>query len=369
MIDLKWLETLEDSVGIYLNNLNINNYEYMPALQNLTSNGENLRLGFSCFSLKINYILGTWDKLQDTEKKKWVNYINSFQSINKKFPEHSYLDDTLIKNYSTKKIKTFFIDSVKTTMNLLPQYKFEKNQIKLLKAVNAETKQAISTLHQVGERNQKKVGNIFQTDLTVDDYLNKFDWARPWNAGAQFSSLCVYSTTQGYEIKDDLISFANMMVDKETGSYFSKLPQDSREIINGAMKVITGLDWINEQIHYPEKLIDYCISNKPILEGCDVVDYVYVLFKCSQQTNYRKKEINIILIDQLVELKKLFVEKEGGFSYFLNKSQTHYYGVEIIKSKNQADLHGTMLSIWAISMIIRNLEDESINFHWNMLKP
>ena len=51
------------------------------------------------------------------------------------------------------------------------------------------------------------------------------------------------------------------------------------EVINGAMKVITGLDWINHEIHYPEKLIDFCLNTKP-QTGCDLVDIVYVLYKC-----------------------------------------------------------------------------------------
>ena len=55
-----------------------------------------------------------------------------------------------------------------------------------------------------------------------------------------------------------------------------------REIINGAMKVISGLDWLDARIHSPKKLIDFCLDNKPFLEGCDIVDYVYVLYKCSK---------------------------------------------------------------------------------------
>ena len=61
------------------------------------------------------------------------------------------------------------------------------------------------------------------------------------------------------------------------------------------MKVISGLDWLDKEIHYPRELIDFCLSNSPILEGCDVVDFVYVLYKCAEQENYRKKEISILL--------------------------------------------------------------------------
>ena len=31
-----------------------------------------------------------------------------------------------------------------------------------------------------------------------------------------------------------------------------KMPNSSREVINGAMKVISGLDWLEREIHYPE---------------------------------------------------------------------------------------------------------------------
>ena len=65
------------------------------------------------------------------------------------------------------------------------------------------------------------------------------------------------------------------------------------------MKVISGLDWIEQEIHYPKRLIDFCLKNKPVLEGCDIVDYVYVLYKCSQQVDYKKQEINRVLNETL----------------------------------------------------------------------
>ena len=55
------------------------------------------------------------------------------------------------------------------------------------------------------------------------------------------------------------------------------------------MKVISGLDWLNKPIHQPEKIIEYCLKIKPSNEGCSLVDYVYVLYKCSKQVDYKKK--------------------------------------------------------------------------------
>ena len=109
------------------------------------------------------------------------------------------------------------------------------------------------------------------------------------------------------------------------------------------------------------------MSNQPILEGCDVVDFVYVLYKCSQQTNYRKKEINSLFKEFLEEIAKLYIKEDNGFSYFLGKSQTHYYGVEITKGLKKADIHGTTLCLWAILMILDSLEIE--NRKYNIIKP
>ena len=55
------------------------------------------------------------------------------------------------------------------------------------------------------------------------------------------------------------------------------------------MKVLTGLDWLDSQIHYPEKLIDYCINNKPLMEGCDIVDYIYVCTDVLKRLNIKNK--------------------------------------------------------------------------------
>ena len=102
-----------------------------------------------------------------------------------------------------------------------------------------------------------------------------------------------------YRLDQRLYNFISNKLDRDTGSYFDGKPENSRQIINGAMKVISGLDWLNKEIHLPDRLIDFCLGNKPKFEGCDLVDYVYVLYKCSSQTTYRKKEINNALLEVL----------------------------------------------------------------------
>ena len=67
------------------------------------------------------------------------------------------------------------------------------------------------------------------------------------------------------------------------------------------MKIITGLDWINYEIHFPEKVIDQCLKISVNSEGCDIVDIVYVLYKCSLITDY-KKDIDNYFENVLIEL-------------------------------------------------------------------
>ena len=190
-------------------------------------------------------------------------------------------------------------------------------------------------------------------------------------AGAQFANMSLFLSQLQDEIKKDhikdMVNFIDELCDPSTGAYFVNPKPSNRELINGSMKVISGLDWIDRKINYPEKLIDLCLSSNISHDGCDLVDVVYVLFKCSNQTLYKKSEIAKYIYDLLEIISLHFYQNEGGFSYFLGKSQTDYYGVKITKGTNNPDIHGTLLLTWALSMIVQMLEIESINL--NILKP
>ena len=62
-----------------------------------------------------------------------------------------------------------------------------------------------------------------------------------------------------------------------------------------------------------------------------------------------------------------YVEKDGAFSYSFNKSQKFYYGLVVTKEKNNADLHGTLLLLWAYALIL-DLKEKNIN-KWNIINP
>ena len=367
-MDEKFYLNIPEGINDYLHSLEkSNNYQFYPSRDGLTTIGEELSLGFSCFAIKIFFMTGKWGDFSEEVKKGWVDYINSFQVENSKFPNNSFVDPIYLNSYKTIGLKQNIKFFSKSILNYLPNLKYDGKNTTVLKGINAETKQAVSTLFQIGYSNEFKIQNIFSNHEEINSYLDTLNWKYPWSAGAQFASLCVYDKTQNFNITEVLNAYINKLSDVETGSYFLSRPNSEREVINGAMKVISGLDWLEEEIHRPKELINFCLNNKPILEGCDVVDFVYVLYMCSKQSNYKKQEINALFCEILEELKKLYKPNEKGFSYFKNSSQTHYYGLQITKGFNLADIHGTTLCLWALMMIFDSLEIKQKN--WNIIKP
>ena len=196
---------------------------------------------------------------------------------------------------------------------------------------------------------------------------------KTWNAGAQFSALCVFISTQiikeeqRIELSSVLEDFILSIVDKDTGTFYKGVKPDDIEIINGAMKIITGLDWIKIDIPFPQKLLDTFLKIEPFDDGCDLVDIVYVIYMCSRSSDYKNDEIKNYFENILYKIEEHYFPDLGGFSYFVNRSQTHYYGVNIAKGFNEPDIHGTLLLVWAISIISQVLDLPTSN--WKTLSP
>ena len=347
---------LLDNAKVFTKSLKRNeNFEFNPVNKGGSDSVEKLSLGFSCYGMKLYYMLGMWDELQIDQKEAWIKYINSFQVAKSSHGINYFLDTALVDYYAKTNISETAKNIVKFILNTFGTTTHDLKSAKLNKAINADTKQAISTLYEVSAKNSLVIPDKFNGEKNLLNYLHNLDWSKPWSSGAQYSSFCVYSISQGYQNKEALIKFADNLADKNTGSYFKATPKEPREIINGAMKVITGLDWLETKIHHPRQLIDFCLNNVPLNEGCDIVDYIYVLYKCSEQTDYKKNEIKQTMVEAIDQIKLLYVPDDKGFSYFENRSQTHYYGVPFSQGLSTADLHGTILCVWGLLMALETL--------------
>ena len=368
-----WLSRLNEEVSIFLDSLkkNTSGYSYFPARDGLTEYGSKLELGFSCYALKVKYTLNNEKYSGNNHLYEWSNYLNKFQKNSQHFPENSYIDNNFLKFHNEFILSKFTKNTIKKLLNKIGNYNYLTAEEALANYIKAESKQAISTLYEINSKNKKPYVQFPNSKKDIHNYLTKLDWKYPWNAGAQYAALCLFTATQDIPNKNESIKelsgFIKGMVNIENGCYSSKGVSNKSELVNGSMKVLTGLDWINMEIHFPNNLIDYCLNIKPNSEGCDLVDVVYVLYRCSLETTYKSDEVKEYLNNLVPIIKTHYIEKDGGFSYFKNKSQTHYYGLNITKGLNTADLHGTVLLVWALSMILSVLEYEKME--WNVLKP
>ena len=88
---------------------------------------------------------------------------------------------------------------------------------------------------------------------------------------------------------------------------------------------------------------------------------------CVQNKQILRRKINEVLKNLLDDLLHLYNYDDNAFSYYKGKSQTHYYGVEITHGLNTADIHGSTLCLWALIMILENLELSDSNL--STIKP
>ena len=366
-MDIKYFQEIPLNALEFLDNLAKKDLNFNPVIKSPTLIGTKLNMGYLCYAIKIHVLTNNWNNLNTTDQQHFIEKLKNYQKSNYYTYKNYFIDDHLYKYFrkpiSKYKAKHLF----KFGLNKLKNNDLQTLNTHLHKTINADNKQTISTLLEIKEEINKNPDISFDKFNGLDEYLNQYDWSKPWDAGAQFSSICMYNSAFNLKLEDKLSDFIITKLDSDTGSYFSRIPVSNREIINGAMKVITGLDWLEVKIHKPNKLIDFCLANKPEFEGCDLVDYIYVLYKCSSQTNYKKEQVISLMYEVLEYLKLLYHPSQKGFSYFEGKSQTHYYGINISKGINEPDIHGTVLSIWAIVMILESIEKNSNEY--KVIKP
>jgi len=368
-LNTKLLETQEKNI-LFLESLqstdNINHF--YPAIEGITEVGSNLSLGFSCYALKTYYILGYWEALSQKRKEGWIDFIKGFQIKGDNDYLNYFEDPVYVSHYKKEFNNISPKENIKKIINFTGLRHYQTYNEKFKNSIRAETKQAISTLYEVGAKPNYPYNEFEDSDSSLLYFLNSLDWANPWSAGGQFSAICVFSKVNNLKNNiNTLEKFSEKLLNTENGGYyFGKRPNNSL-LINGAMKVLTGLDWIGTPIHKPKKLIDLCLTITPNSEGCDIVDIVYVLYKCTKITEYRKSDIHRYLQNMAEEIYKHYYSEYSGFSYFINKSQHEYYGVETTNGLKVPDLHGNLLLVWALSMISSSLDIKSSS--WKILKP
>ena len=366
--DETWLDGLRDDIKGFLDSVRVQTGRYRPAAEGLTDAGELIELPFSCFALKIYHTLGLWDELPEPEREEWIATIQHFQvngnPLHVWTGRNAFVDMELLKRVRWQ---------TRRRIHWKNRLLFPKHITYFQAVISAEAKQAIATLAEVGAETRYPYQGFPTTPRSLHRYLASFDWSKPWESAAHLATITVFLQTEAPrllksaqvdELRNACSRFIDDRVDSDSGAYFKGKQPEYGQLINGAMKVLTALDWLEKPIHHPEKLMDTVLTCLPVAEGCHLVDAVYVLYRCLQQSDHRRADIEEYCRELLGMIREHH-KPDGGFSYHIGYSQPHYHRVHITNHHPVSDIHGTLLLTWAVSMIRHILGYAG----WRVIKP
>ncbi|GAB0057073.1 hypothetical protein SIID45300_01394 [Candidatus Magnetaquicoccaceae bacterium FCR-1] len=349
---IDWLLSVRERLPPFLASLRRGDQPgaYNPCPHGSILAGEQASLGFSCFAKKILDALGLWESLPEGERNAWLEFIRAYQR-----PDGTFVDPALLAGIA-RPVPTW-------RARLKRRLKGQAIPDPITDAILAETKQAIATLAASGQSPRYPYAGFPHDALALENRLKSLDWHHPWSAGAKTAILALFVQSQGPRLpevdtpllRQTLIRFLASKADPESGAYFAPPTPPARgQLINGAMKVLNALEWLEEPIHHPERLIDTCLLQGPPPAGCHVVDWIYVLHRAARQTGHRRAEIEGHLVD-IMDRIRLHQAADGGFSYLPGQAQSGYYGATISRGLNEGDIHGTCLLTWGLAMCVELL--------------
>ena len=335
----------------------------------LTESGRRLELGPSCLAAKVLVTVGAWDGLPAEDRGAWVRYLQTFQLDGPigRVPAGMFRDPAM--SGAGRKA------GWRQPGRWWRQRWGPRDRSPAYRVAVAETKQAVATLAELGAGPRWPLGGLPKTVGALRRRLAREDWSRPWAAGGQTAALAALVTAEAEAEVDAEARAAGQAVlgetfdrlaDPRTGAYFDGPTPPPHQLINGAMKVLTGLAWLGRPIHHPRRLVDLCLDTAVRDEGCDLVDVVYVLHRCVEQEPHRLGEVRDRAAALLARVRR-HEHAGGGFSYQPGRAQTHYYGLEVSEGRDVADLHGSCLLLWAVALAL-DLRGQ-LPEGWRLIRP
>jgi len=383
MTDLDWLNVIDDDVLGFLKTLSEGGEknEVVPCHQGVSSYGRALNLGFICFAIRIQFIFGGWEKISEIKKKCWIESVRGYQTpsdadvAKRTLRATAFLDPALVEYLDNHKLANLWA-ARRTLLDPRQWLKSGRRLGATDRAVFAETKQALATLRDVGASAPHAYTGIpYSADFFCQSVKN-LDWSVPWAAGGQAAILCFLAASEIPKVKGqqeaaliqkELVDLLSRYCDSSSGAYCGdNRPQPHGMLVNGAMKVITGLRWLGQPIHHPRALVDTVLAKPPDADGCHIVDAIYTLYECAKETDYKTSCIQDFMVHALGEIKK-HKKPDGGFSYYRDRAQTSYYGVPVSVGLCESDIHGTMLLSWATVMAARLIGQNKPT--WRLIQP
>lgn len=321
----------------------------------------------TCFAMKIAWQTGIWEEWSESRRQACIDFVLSFQR------DDGFFFDPWLERSS--KLTWKHIAAV--LIGRAPMSKFLDRKTRNLRA---ETRQSASSLLMVGSKPARPLPCEVASVEDIDSYISSFDWRFPWSAGSHLSHLMlILEVNRGIFGKDDnydllvdcMLEKLNEYYDTESGTWgIGNIPANIR--INGAMKILSGLQWIDRR--YPDitRLLDFALAQPFQYDGCGFLNQLFVVqqSRLGAPPGYRQIDMAALGERILYEVTK-FKKPDGAFSFYTNRSQTSYYFARVSKGFPVSDLHGTVMLTWAIAIALDLLGDRAPrgSEKWRCQKP
>jgi hypothetical protein len=309
----------------------------------------------TCFAMRSAWQSGVWNDWSKERKSACVEFIQSFQR-----EDGFFYDPWLYKNAGI---------GLETIANMLlgrVSFKVVYQQKKL--NMRAETRQCIGDLFNVGVKIVIPAPLEYPDIISIRRYLQSLSWNHPYSTGSHLSHLMCFLAinkesfehSENYQdMVNEILQLLSQLHNKKTGTWFTGSPSDVFKI-NGAMQVLSGLQWLEQEYPISKNLVDFALAQPFENDGCGMLNRLFVLQQASKgiANKYRQKDIQQIAYSALDAICK-FQNPDGGFSFYKHKSQHSYYGAKVSKGFAVSDLHGTAMMTWAIGVAIDLLGEEA----------
>lgn len=338
-----------------------------PGWYRLCASGDLLRpglragLGSSCYAAKIMVQCGLWHQLPNDYRAAWVRYLQGFQ-LPPQPPGHGMFCDPWVESRGRWRYTYACLRG---------------RRLRDLFRVNwqnrwAETRQAVSTLLAMGAQPLYPIFGFPTEPASIRRFLDHLNWQRPWGAGAQAGHLLFFlkhgQTTTGRrgDSLQAVLDYLAELESPETGGWY-RGRVDNQQIVNGAMKIISGLQWWDQPIRYAEPLFETATSQTDPAHDCALMNRLFVLYHLSAQLGEVPQEGIRIAEASLSEIPQFF-QSDGGLASNRNGSLRVYYYAPVSQGHPVGDLHGLTLFTMAITLSALLLGQE-VSLRWSLVAP
>ena len=309
----------------------------------------------TCFAMKSAWQSGVWDSWDEEQRKACVEFIKSFQT-----PEGWFSDPWL-----AGKARLNYMDLARLALG---RTNWQSLKNRNTENIRAETRQSAATLLMVGDKPDYPLPQEINTVDNAEKYVDAMNWSNPWAASSHVShqlfmlsvnKQCFDDLEENSNLVDALLRALEKYYHPDTGTWYKGNPPDAIKI-NGAMKVFSGLQWLNRPYPDTRVLLDFALKQPFESDGCGFLNRLFVIYQAQKgaEEGYRVGEIRKLAKDALKRIME-FRQIDGCFSFYKKKSQTRYYYAKVSKGLPVSDLHGVAMFVWAIALCLELLGEDA----------